>query len=320
METITLNSETAIENIAEISAETQIQLEQIRDEIKADHTRMIHHCILLGKHLSAARELAQSFDGGFLQWIKDELGWSRQYAYNYINVYETFGELPDEAQDLPIGLTAAIALGRPSTPEDARTEAIEMAKAGKPVSASTARDIIRQHKELDPETYPEVKTGNSTPNVTQFGDGNSKIPATEAQALHAVRLLIKEHYDDNQEAVAALNVGYPDNKVIAEKCQDIQGQNTEFKVAKALAEGVRNIVSRELKEQIENKPEETLAPQLSQAVEEIFQPIEAMEPESIESDNIIENLYETINSLRTELQDKEQEIERLRAELAQLNL
>ncbi len=315
MQTITLNSEATLE----ISPETQIQLDQIRDEIKAEHTRMIHHCILLGKQLSTARDLAQGYDGGFLQWIKDELAWSRQYAYNYINVYEAFGELPDEDQDLPIGLTAAIALGRPSTPEDARTEAIEMAKSGKPVSASTARDIIRQHKELDPESYPEVKTGNSTPNVTQFGDGNSKIPATEAQALHAVRLLIKEHYDDNQEAIAALNVGYPDNKVIADKCQEIQGQNTEFKVAKALAEGVRNIVVRELKEQLDNKPEETLAPQLSQAVEEIFMPIEAIEPESIDSDNIIENLHETINSLRTELQHKDEEIERLRAQLAQIN-
>jgi len=281
MDTITLSTENPIE----VSPETHLQLEQIRDEIKAGHMRMLQHCIQLGKQLNEA-----------------------------INVFETFGELPDEAQDLPIGLTAAIALGRPSTPEDARKEAVEMAEAGKPVSASTARDIIRKHKELDPESYPEIKTGGGSPNVTQFGDGNSKIPATEAQALHAVRLLIKEHYDDNQEAIAALNVGYPDNKVIAEKCQEIQGQNTEFKVAKALAEGTRNIVSSELKEQVDDTPEETFAPQLSQPLEEIFQPVEEIVP-----DNIMENLHETINSLRAELQNKDEEIKRLRQQLAELN-
>ena len=315
METITLATEAS----TELSPETQLQLDEIRDEIKAGHMRMLQHCIQLGKKLNEARELAQGVEGGFLQWIKDELGWSRQYAYNYINVFETFGDLPDEAQDLPIGLTAAIALGRPSTPEDARKEAVEMAEAGKPVSASTARDIIRKHKELDPESYPEIKTGGGSPNVTQFGDGNSKIPATEAQALHAVRLLIKEHYDDNSEAIAALKVDYPDNKVIAEKCQEISGQNTEFKVPKALAEGVRGIVIRELKEQLDNKPEETFEAQLSQPLEEIFQPVEELEPEAFQPDNIIENLHETINSLRAELQNKDDEIKRLREQLAQLD-
>lgn len=309
METITLSAN------AEQNGNSHSQLEQLRDEIKTGHTTLLHHCILLGKQINAARDLSQDRDGGFMKWVKEELGWSRQYAYNYINIYETFGELPDEAQSLPIGLTAAIALGRPSTPPEARDEAIKIAESGKTVSASTARDIIKKHREADPERYPERKTGNTTPAVSQFGDGNSKLPASEAQAQHAVRLLIKQNYDNNQEAIAALGVGYPDNKEIARVCQEIQGEDTEFKVAKALAQGARDVIKRELQEQLNKNPDETLAPQLNQPLEEIFQPLDQA---SLEPDNIIENLHETINGLRTELQNKDEQIKHLQDQLAQL--
>ncbi len=307
METITLSAESA--------ANAYSQLEQLREDIKTGHSTLLHHCITLGKKLSAARELSQNRDGGFMKWVKDELSWSRQYAYNYINVYETFGELPDESHNLPIGLTAAIALGRPSTPEDAREEALKLAKSGTAVSASTARDIIKKHKDLDPERYPERKTGSSSQNVTQFGDGKSKIPATEAQAQHAVRLLIKQNYDNNQEAVMALGVGYPDNKEIARLCQEIQGENTEFQVGKALAQGARDVIKQELQSEIGKMPEETFEVQLKQSVEEIFQPIE-----TLQADEFLEDLHETINRLRAELQSKDQEIKLLRDQLAQLEI
>ena len=305
METITLPGKPEINSYQ--------QLEQLRNEIKTGHTTLLQHCIVLGRQLSAARDLTQDRNGGFLQWVKEELGWSRQYAYNYINVYETFGELPDEAQSLPIGLTAAIALGRPSTPEEARTEAIKLAESGKSVSASTARDIIKKHKDLDPERYPERKTSNSSPAVSQFGDGNSKLPATEVQAQHATRLLIKQNYDNNQEAILALGVGYPDSKEIARVCQEIQGENTEFKVGKALAQGARDVIKQELQEQLNNSPDETFAPQLSQPLEDIFKPVETLEP-----DSILESLHETINSLRIQLQNKDEEIRQLKQQLTQL--
>ncbi len=308
-----MNTSTLADN-SQPNPSTQNQLEQLRDTIKTGHTNLLQHCISLGKHLSAARDLSQDKEGGFIKWVKDELGWSRQYAYNYINVFDTFGELPDEAQNLPIGLTAAIALGRPSTPPEARTEALKIAETGKSISASTARDIIKKHKDLDPERYPERKTNNPTPSVTQFGDGSSKLPASEAQAQHAVRLLIKNNYDNNQEAIAALVVGYPDNTEIARVCQEIQGENTEFKVPKALAQGARNVIKQELQEQLNNKPDETFEEKLSQPLEEIFQPIDEV---TFEPDNMLESLHETINTLRATLQSKEEEIKRLRDQLAQ---
>jgi len=309
METITLPAN------AEPDANTVSQLDSLRDDIKSGHTTLLHHCIKLGKQLSAARDLSQDYEGGFMKWVKEELDWSRQYAYNYINVFETFGELPDDSQSLPIGLTAAIALGRPSTPEDARTEALKLAKEGTTVSASTARDIIKKHKDLDPERYPERKTNSSTPAVSQFGDGNGKLPATEAQAQHATRLLIKQNYDNNQEAIAALGVGYPDGKEIARICQEIQGENTEFKVGKALAQGARDVIQQELKEQLNDNPEDTFSEQLSQPLDDIFQPLETLEP-----DTIIERLHETINSLRMQLQNKNEELEMLRSQLMNKDL
>ena len=309
METITVPMN------SELSANSHSQLEHLRDEIKTGHTTLLNHCIMLGKRLSEARELAQSREGGFLTWVKEELGWSRQYAYNYINVFETFGELPDESNSLPIGLTAAIALGRPSTPQEARDEAIKIAESGKPVNASTARDIIKKHKEADPDRYPEKKTGASSAGSSQFGDGNSKIPATETQAQHAVRLLIKRNYDNNQEAIAALGVGYPDKDEIARICQEIQGENSEFKVGKALAQGARDAIKYELQQQVDAQPEETFSESLNQPLEEIFQ---APEQAELEPDTIIETMQETINSLRAELQSKDEEIRMLRTQLAQM--
>lgn len=300
-----------------LTENTQTQLQQLRDSIKTGHTNLLQHCIALGKQLSTARDLTQNQEGGFMKWVKDELGWSRQYAYNYINVFDTFGTLPNEAQNLPIGLTAAIALGKPSTPAEARTEALKLAESGKTISASTAKDIIKKHKDLDPERYPERKTNNPTPNVTQFGDGSSKLPASEAQAQHATRLLIKNNYDNNQEAIAALNVGYPDNTEIARVCQEIQGENTEFRVPKALAQGARNVIKQELQEELNKKPDETFEEKLSQPLEEIFQPIDEV---AFQPDNILENLHETINTLRATLQSKEEEIKRLRDQLAQLEV
>ncbi|MEM6431119.1 MAG: hypothetical protein AAF708_17920 [Deinococcota bacterium] len=309
------------------------QLDHLRDEIKSGHTKLLHDCIMLGKHLHDARELARDREGGFLGWIKDELGWSRQYAYNYINVYETFGKLPGGAQNLPIGLTAAIELGRPSTPEEARDEALKLAESGQAVSANTARDIIKKHKDTgsgysdrdpaDPDSYPERKTGVSSPAAGQFGDGNSKLPATDAQAQYATRLLIKQNYDNNQEAIAALAVGYPDEKEIARVCQEKQGQDMPFKVPKALAQRARDVIKQELQAQSGDTPTETFAEQLSQPSAEVFKPpfdtsVPGEAGSIAESEDIIAALNETINSLRVELQSKDEEIKRLREQLAQL--
>ncbi|MEM7734475.1 MAG: hypothetical protein AAF267_01685 [Deinococcota bacterium] len=308
------------------------QLDHLRDEIKSGHTKLLHDCIMLGKHLHDARELARDREGGFLGWIKDELGWSRQYAYNYINVYETFGKLPGGAQNLPIGLTAAIELGRPSTPEEARSEVLKLAESGQTVSANTARDIIKKHKDtgsavrdsdVDPDSYPERKTGVKGSAAGQFGDGNSKLPATDAQAQYATRLLIKQNYDNNQEAIAALAVGYPDEKEIARVCQEKQGQDMPFKVSKALAQSARDVIKQELQAQLGDTPTETFAEQLSQPSEEVFKPpfdtsVPGEAGSILESEAIITALNETINSLRVELQSKDEEIKQLREQLAQL--
>ncbi len=240
---------------------------------------------------------------------------------------------------MPIGLTAAIELGRPSTPEDARSEALKLAESGQTVSANTARDIIKKHKgagsagysdrdsETDPDSYPERKTGVSSPAAGQFGDGNSKLPATDAQAQYATRLLIKQNYDNNQEAIAALAVGYPDEKEIARVCQEKQGQDMPFKVSKALAQSARDAIKQELQAQSGDTPTETFADQLSQAPEDVFKPPfdtsvpgEAGSTTALEDYDatIIATLHETINSLRVELQSKDEEIKQLREQLAQL--
>ena len=59
--------------------------------------------------------------GQFEAWLKAEFNWSRRTAYNFINVYETFGERANLAQ-LDIASSALYLLAAPSTPDELRQE------------------------------------------------------------------------------------------------------------------------------------------------------------------------------------------------------
>ncbi len=69
-----------------------------------------------------------------------------------LTVYDQFGVTPQSGVDyLPVA--AMFLLAAPSTPESARTEAIELAEAGETLSIKEAKRIIEEHKAIViPET------------------------------------------------------------------------------------------------------------------------------------------------------------------------
>ena len=98
--------------------------------------------------------------GQFEAWLKAEFNWSRRTAYNFINVYETFGERANLAQ-LDIASSALYLLAAPSTPDELRQEYLSKAKEGEKI---THKELVSDIKQKKQKSSPsQVKQKGSTP-------------------------------------------------------------------------------------------------------------------------------------------------------------
>ena len=77
-------------------------------------------------------------DTEYQRWWCEELGLGRRRAFQILNVYEKFGSSAQYALDFQVA--ALYLLSAPSTPESARTEAIEKAEAGEQITHKQARN------------------------------------------------------------------------------------------------------------------------------------------------------------------------------------
>ncbi len=128
-----------------LDTETRIVIRQRLDEAKSLMRQGLWNMIKAGGKFAEIRErLRHNKSGGFDGWIEFEnLG--RSTIYQFINLYEAFGNCPNFGQ-LDIQKTAAYLLAAPSTPDEARQEAIERAQNGETITCATAREIRNNHK------------------------------------------------------------------------------------------------------------------------------------------------------------------------------
>ncbi len=112
----------------------------------------------IGQRLADVR--AQLKHGQFEAWVKAEFEWSRRTAYNFINVYETFGERANLAQ-IDIATSALYLLAAPSTPDELREEYLLKAYDGEKITHKELSSEIKQNKQKS--NPPEVKQNDSTP-------------------------------------------------------------------------------------------------------------------------------------------------------------
>ncbi|MEM7555888.1 MAG: DUF3102 domain-containing protein [Cyanobacteria bacterium P01_A01_bin.84] len=127
----------------------------------------------IGQRLADVR--TQLGHGQFDSWLKAEFGWSRRTAYNFINVYETFGERANLAQ-IDIATSALYLLAAPSTPKDLREEYLLKAKEGEKITHKELRSGIDQKKR---KSTPKSTENNTTENNT----GDSADNSTESENL-----------------------------------------------------------------------------------------------------------------------------------------
>ena len=76
--------------------------------------------------------------GSFGGWLEAEFEWSDQTALNFMNVARRMPGIPNGLDFAP---RALYLLAAPSTPETARTEALERAAAGETITHAIAQDI-----------------------------------------------------------------------------------------------------------------------------------------------------------------------------------
>lgn len=181
-----------------LSDEKRSLVMQRTGEIRERLQRSAQDIWEIGQRLADVR--IQLGHGQFDSWLKAEFGWSRRTAYNFINVYETFGERANLAQ-IDIATSALYLLAAPSTPKALREEYLLKAKEGEKITHKELRSEIDQKKRKStPESLesPEKNTENSADSSTE----SENLPLTQSSSR-------VEQPVNNQDLPSIINFAIP---------------------------------------------------------------------------------------------------------------
>jgi CheY-like chemotaxis protein len=148
------NSNLSAFNYASLDQITAEFLLQETKEIKTLMKRTVEGIIETGERLQRVKQRLQH--GEFMTWVENELKCHYSTALHFMRVWETFGEQKEQIADVGINVSVLYLLSAPSMPEQLRTEIVEMAKAGNPVSFAEAKRLKKE--------YSERESNNSTIN------------------------------------------------------------------------------------------------------------------------------------------------------------
>ena len=148
---------------AALDTETRIVVQQRTTEIKALMKRAASDIIEIGQKLIEVK--ARLGHGQFTGWFEAELGLERTMATKFIQVAERFGAV-DMLKISTFAPSALYLLAAPSTPDSARTEALERAAQGEPITHQAAREIVSLHR-----PPREIVVPPTAYNTSLIGDG-----------------------------------------------------------------------------------------------------------------------------------------------------
>jgi hypothetical protein len=121
-------------------------IQQRTGEIRERLRRSAQDVWEIGQKLADVRSRLKY--GQFLAWIKAEFGWSQRTAYNFINVYETFGDRFANLAKVNIATSLLYQLASPSVPEELRAQILRAAEQGETMTAQELRITIQKKKRL----------------------------------------------------------------------------------------------------------------------------------------------------------------------------
>lgn len=141
-----------------LDADTRTIVRQRTNEIKGLMKRAAQDIIDIGQKLIEVK--ARLGHGHFGAWLAAEFEWSQDTANNFMAVARNFIEIPNGSEFAP---RALYLLARPSTPEPARIEALEIARSGQPITYNTAQEITGRHKAAGPLPFTPTPSAYDAP-------------------------------------------------------------------------------------------------------------------------------------------------------------
>ncbi|MFB2772493.1 DUF3102 domain-containing protein [Pelatocladus sp. BLCC-F211] len=151
-------------NYTALETETRIFLQQYTRDIKSLIRRTSQDIIEIGEKLSEVKQ--QLRHGNFINWLKYEFNWSESTATRFMQVKAQFKSV--NLTDLHISASALYLLAAPSTPQQARKEALERASLGEVISYSSACTIVNQYKKGSKAKTPKTVSFNDAPKDESF--------------------------------------------------------------------------------------------------------------------------------------------------------
>jgi hypothetical protein len=136
-------------------------LREHADAIRELHRNVIGNILEIGRRLIEVKKLLGH--GNFLPWVEAEFQWSAKTAENYMRAAEAFGDKFETVSNLPITITALYELSAPDVPPEARAEAMEIAKTGKPVKKAAAKTTIANHTQKRASVQSKAAPKKATP-------------------------------------------------------------------------------------------------------------------------------------------------------------
>ena len=196
-------------NYAQLDSKIRILVQQHTNEIKEQLKDTVQAICQIGQKLVEVRNCLSY--GEFNSWLKIEFQWSRSTAYNYINVFETFGSCPNFGQ-LNIAASALYLLAAPSTTKEAREEALESARLGEAVTYSKAKAIVSSHKKSS-----QPKNNNQSMNIAPSVQ-------VERKSFTAVKPSLKSdsELDETATTVVIKSLEQPGEDIVQSQVDDLE--------------------------------------------------------------------------------------------------
>lgn len=185
----------------DLDAETRIVVMQRTTEIKATMRRAASDIIDIGQKLIEVKARLQVKD--FVSWFEAEFGWNRSTAYRFMQVAERFG---GSSQIETMAPSALYLLAAPSTPDEAREEALERAAGGEEIKYKTAQAIVEQYRPF--QSAPPVPTEPMDLSDMDWGGAEDPYSGVQVQVQPAP-YGHQEHQRPNRVGVPARIVPQP---------------------------------------------------------------------------------------------------------------
>jgi hypothetical protein len=125
-----------------VSSDANAQLRSLAIEIKSRDCKATGLAIANGRSLILAKQILEH--GGFGAWVRSEAGLQLRMAQIWMKLAE-FAEGRDELV-AGLGTTVAYKLAAPSTPDEVRNRAIEMAARGERVTLKMVDALVEREK------------------------------------------------------------------------------------------------------------------------------------------------------------------------------